>query len=561
MINYQFLSDSLYIWVNKFNQIVSILNNLTDGNSAVNGTITLKNTNRHNNNVTVNVASGMIAGDGGLLSNLQTSAITSKIQNNQLQNSIITITSADSSITVTGGIAQLSNTVYMNTNFIVSNSITDISTSNIASPAAINIVYNIGQNYGNAIPYIAASAIASVNTSKIIFPTINNVFTTVNISYNNLLQKYALVNTTIGNIINTTSNIISNIYTQINTTAQFVNATAFSQINTAFSLANSTTILLENSIITLGTSESGNGILEIANTIEMKGVFSYGSLINFSTSVAPDIINAYNVANTTGPSGNGYVHVDFVTLSKNSNYIVMAQLNQLGWTGLNDIFININNKSSYGFDIYLIDSSGNYNAANADIDFIVLGAIPAIGGLVVPGSQTYTVPGTYYFSIPLYNTLTTTVLGSGGGGGGESDILQQAQNGFDGTSSSFNGNIIGYGGGGGGGAYGFYQTGIAGNNGGWAGGDSFVIGAPGGNGGVASGVAGHHSSGRDGGPGGGGGGTIKTYSNGDLVTGNVITIIVGARGSGGYGEPERIDNYPTANGSFGSNGSITITWS
>ena len=59
-----------------------------------------------------------------------------------------------------------------------------------------------------------------------------------------------------------------------------------------------------------------------------------------------------------------------------------------------------------------------------------LGASP-----VVPGSTTYSSPGTYSFSVPLYNTITIEVWG-GGGGGSYYDRGTLADGGNGGTSTA-----------------------------------------------------------------------------------------------------------------------------
>src|SRR5262249_51846963 len=86
---------------------------------------------------------------------------------------------------------------------------------------------------------------------------------------------------------------------------------------------------------------------------------------------------------------------------------------------------------------------------------------------VVPGSTTFSTPGTFFFTVPLYNALTADVKGAGGGGGGgaadcDGCILTKAADcirgpsqdvncgggtdGGRGGSSSFNGNVIAGGG-------------------------------------------------------------------------------------------------------------------
>lgn len=187
--------------------------------------------------------------------------------------------------------------------------------------------------------------------------------------------------------------------------------------------------------------------------------------------------------------------------------------------------------------------------------------IAALAEDVVPGSQSYTVTGTYQFLVPNYNTLTVTVRGGGAQG-------YEYGPGNAGGASSFNGNVIANGGqspvntdagGAGGTASGGDQnytgesgalgtitggTGGAGANGGGAGGtDNKGAGvAPGGGG--AGGVIYFVGA-----PGGGGGGcAVKTYTSG-LVVGSLVEVIVGA---GGAGAP--------ASGGAGARGQVDISW-
>src|SRR5215472_7173391 len=104
-----------------------------------------------------------------------------------------------------------------------------------------------------------------------------------------------------------------------------------------------------------------------------------------------------------------------------------------------------------------------------------LGTLPGMvpmGNIVrvVPGSVTFSTPGTFFFTVPLFITLIADVNGAGGGGGGGSadcegcgltkaaDCIKTTghdincgggTDGSGGGASSFNGNVIAGGGGGG----------------------------------------------------------------------------------------------------------------
>jgi Bacterial Ig domain len=183
------------------------------------------------------------------------------------------------------------------------------------------------------------------------------------------------------------------------------------------------------------------------------------------------------------------------------------------------------------------------------------------------GSQNYTTPGSYTFTVPSYGTLTVTVTGAGGGGGGGSVPAQgagyQGGNGGGGGNSTFNASVVGYGGGGG--AHGDTTNmapGSAGGAGSAGGGDTNSAGAGAGGGAGGPGPNYIDPPGPAGGPGGAGGQASKTYSGSALTPGSGITVVVGSGGAAGagetaYGSPSPYGDGP---GSAGSNGSVSISW-
>lgn len=183
---------------------------------------------------------------------------------------------------------------------------------------------------------------------------------------------------------------------------------------------------------------------------------------------------------------------------------------------------------------------------------------------VVPGSVSYTTPGSSSFIVPEFNTLTVTVKGGGGGGGGadahSSDFAESwtGTNGSTGGNSSFNGSVIGNGGGGG--LKGTIVTDDAGStnggngsNGTASGGDTNTTG-----GGSSGGTGSTNPSWNPGhgGTGGAGGRAVKTYASGSLTVGASITVIVG-----GWGAKGVCTYTSSANGNDGSAGSVVISWS
>ena len=202
-----------------------------------------------------------------------------------------------------------------------------------------------------------------------------------------------------------------------------------------------------------------------------------------------------------------------------------------------------------------------------------------INSPVTPGSVTYTSPGTYYLTIPIYGTLTVELWGGGGSGvsnsssggtGGASYISSLGmtanggiggaqlgggaqQGGPGGSASGGNSNNISGGDGGNGvpGGRGSQHGGAGGNgaNGGAGGSGGLYYVYPATNGSFPGGGSG--GSPRTAGGGGGGGAYCSSVFTGSTYAGSVFTIIVGAGSNNGA----------DGDGSYiGANGQCVITW-
>lgn len=170
---------------------------------------------------------------------------------------------------------------------------------------------------------------------------------------------------------------------------------------------------------------------------------------------------------------------------------------------------------------------------------------------VSPGSQNYTTPGTYTFTVPSYNTLIVQAWGGGGGAGHQT---------ISGGQSSWNGSVLANGGNAGNTNNGTGGTASGGDINLTGGDRSGHIGGSSPNGG-AGGLAGQDGTAPGGGGGegpdvhaGGGGGYVKkTYVAGALSVGTSITVIVGT------GSPGSNPEGPGNDGS-GAPGAVSITW-
>lgn len=69
------LTNTFDEWRIRTNQIVTAINTINESNSTFTGTLTITNPSSFQGNVSLNVASGVIKGDGGLLVNLQSSVV------------------------------------------------------------------------------------------------------------------------------------------------------------------------------------------------------------------------------------------------------------------------------------------------------------------------------------------------------------------------------------------------------------------------------------------------------------------------------------------------------
>lgn len=185
------------------------------------------------------------------------------------------------------------------------------------------------------------------------------------------------------------------------------------------------------------------------------------------------------------------------------------------------------------------------------------------GGGVVAGAQTFSTAGSFNFTIPCFNTLTVQVWGAGGAG------AHNGGNGGTGGASRWDGTVIANGGTGnrtGGTASGgtTNTTGGTGNAGGSCTGTNGKggAGANGGAGGAAR-ANGSAPGGAGGGGGwspsmgciqeeggGGGGYSTRSYAAGAYTPGEIVQIIVGARGVASN----------SGNAGDGAVGRVTVTW-
>lgn len=180
-------------------------------------------------------------------------------------------------------------------------------------------------------------------------------------------------------------------------------------------------------------------------------------------------------------------------------------------------------------------------------DAVAIGTF--IAGYSAGGSQAFTTPGTYSFTVPYHATLGASSYGAGGGGGGVST------DGGTGSLSHFASTLVAYGGAGGQVAPAGAGTGNAGAAGTASGGTTTT------GGGAAGGVGAHMGyTVKDGnydafgGTGGNGGLASYTWAAGTWTPGQVVTVVVGAGGTPGAGAGNQSSSV------VGGDGAVYISW-
>lgn len=212
--------------------------------------------------------------------------------------------------------------------------------------------------------------------------------------------------------------------------------------------------------------------------------------------------------------------------------------------------------------------------------YFLVSILIVVPSAALAGTQTYSTPGSYTFTVPQYGSLTVQVWG-GGGGGGSTKFGSSGSAGYPSYFYAPNGTLSAGGGGGGGlgyhlgtgGAGGSTSEGTVGNPGGngttalsGAGGSALYGGAGGAgqSGPFANGASGsspggggsgaHNGAVNAGGGGGSGGYAIHTYALNELSQGTLVPITVGGGGPGGLGGASIYD------GGNGASGRISIIW-
>jgi hypothetical protein len=134
------LTDTFDNWRTRTNQLAVIATQLTDTGFSTPAAITLTGTGK-----ALNVSSGYISANGIGITNIQNTSISGTFKNNQLQNSSINFVAA-TGLRVSSASISLGGTLTITPN--ISTSVSDTSTSNLASASAVNTVHAIASTLG-----------------------------------------------------------------------------------------------------------------------------------------------------------------------------------------------------------------------------------------------------------------------------------------------------------------------------------------------------------------------------------------------------------------------------
>lgn len=312
-INQIQLANTFDVWRIRTNQLITISNDLKEGNLLTTGTVTLSNPSGFENNVSLNVSSGMIYGDGGLLSNVGKPA---SITNQKLLNSNVKITATQGQVVLSSGTIELGSTVYLNVaNLVTVN--TDTSTANIPSANLVNAVHRIATradvvsvlayNKANAANLMAYNALELANTSNLL-----------SIITSETLSNVALITGQIGT----------------NTTAAFAAAnTANVRAVAAFTFAN-----------TRYSSSGGT----ISGDVDITGTLTVSGNVYFVDTVTLNIADPLIFLASENPS-------DVVDIGFTAKYVNATT--DVVYTG---IMRDATNKEYYIFDSYNKEPSNNH---------------------------------------------------------------------------------------------------------------------------------------------------------------------------------------------------------
>lgn len=128
------LNDTFLTWLTRFNQGLFISNLVTEGQLNTSGIIKITNPSLLDGGISLNVANGYIKGDGGYISNVRSSSLSSNSIQHISNSATLTVTQTNS--------GRLGSTVYFDIGTL-STSVADTSIANIASANSVNTAHAV----------------------------------------------------------------------------------------------------------------------------------------------------------------------------------------------------------------------------------------------------------------------------------------------------------------------------------------------------------------------------------------------------------------------------------
>jgi hypothetical protein len=348
------LTDTFDSWRIRTNQVITSLNTINEANAALTGSITITNPSRFNSNVSLNVSSGMIKGDGGLISNIQTS-VTSIAAFNKAN--AANVLAYNTSLSV-GTIYDMANAAYDAANATVS---VYINTSPPVSPVPGDFWWDnqIGRlliyyNDGDTSQWVDASPanipiiiFNTANTANAGFAVTNTAFGVANAGYTVANAGFAVTNTTFG-VTNTAFGVANASFGRANGGYTVANA-AFDKANTGIKIGNETTssssyyVTFANTssgdLTTINVSSSALTFVPSTGTLSAT-IFNSLSDATLKENVEP-ISNALDVINKL--SGVGF---DWKESGQHSYGVVAQNMEKV----IPDLVGNINNMKTVNYD-------------------------------------------------------------------------------------------------------------------------------------------------------------------------------------------------------------------
>lgn len=346
------LTNTFDEWRIRTNQIVTAINTINESNSTFTGTLTITNPSSFQGNVSLNVASGLIKGDGGLLVNLQSSVVAAGAY--EVANAAFNAANTAPNSSRVNTIFTVANAAFNRANL---SSAVEVSATAPSGPISGDLWWN--SNYGKLLLYYNdGNSSQWVDTNPGSDAFIDPVYDLANAAFNRANAGFTVSNSgyTVANAGFTVANAG---YTVANAVYTISNA-SYTVANAAFAAANSALAggaTLSNQTASSNTfypvfTETTSGTMSVANVATTKLYFvpSTGTLSatvfnslsdsSLKNNVSP-IDNALDIINNL--SGVGF---DWKDSGKHSFGVLAQDMEKV----IPDLVNDINNLKHVNYD-------------------------------------------------------------------------------------------------------------------------------------------------------------------------------------------------------------------